>query len=546
MIGASRRMGDLILGLLTIMLFWSFCGPSDKLDAHQTFVVDQIPITLNTVLKKFNLDCQTVTYAVCPACHCTYPPQFLPGSDKAIYPEECNNHPDPDTTCGAKLLKILPQGRIQPIKAFIYPKFEDYVALLLSREDLEEAIDHACDDLMDSINRKESPPAFVTDIFQAEFVRTFKGPEPDKLFVDRPSNEARLLFALNVDYFSAEGQTIRGASASCGIISAACLNLPLDIRYKSENMYVAIIPGPNEPSKTELNHYVRLVVDDFVVSWKRGVRYSRTARYAEGRVAKWALGPAVNDLPAARQFSQCAGHSSHHFCSRCSCYGRGTLHRVDVAHNDWMPKNAEDLRRKAEAWRTAPTHKDQENLFSTNGLRWTELWRLPYWDPAMMLVVDPMHCLLEGLAQHHFRVVLGLSESAAAKPMEDIVLPFQFQFPLPNQEYIDKFLQGRNDAKHISQIHDQLLSPMGKEGDDDDAHFLALQKRLLQKNLGALRFVLDSINIQPPPRQNSKLQCAEALINWVSSRMFWTFNSISYFMLAKAVSPQGPVQCSLS
>jgi hypothetical protein len=164
----------------------------------------------------------------------------------------------------------------------------------------------------------------------------------------------------------------------------------------------------------------------------------------------------------------------------------------------------------------------------------------------MMLVVDPMHCLLEGLAQHHFRVVLGLSESAAAKSMEDMVLPFQFQFSLPNQEYIDKFLQGRNDAKHISQIHDQLLSPMGKEGDDDDANFFALQKRLLQKNLGALRFVLDSINIQPPPRQNSKLQCAEALINWVSSRIFWTFNSISYFMLAKAVSPQSPVQCSLS
>ena len=141
MIGASRRMGDLILGLLTIMLFWSFCGRSEKLDAHQTFIVDQIPITLNTVLKKFNLDCKAVTYAVCPACHCTYPPQLLPGSDKAIYSEECNNHPDPDTTCGAKLLETLPHGRIQPIKTFIYPKFEDYVALLLSREDLEDAID---------------------------------------------------------------------------------------------------------------------------------------------------------------------------------------------------------------------------------------------------------------------------------------------------------------------------------------------------------------------------------------------------------------------
>ena len=140
----------------------------------------------------------------------------------------------------------------------------------------------------------------------------------------------------------------------------------------------------------------------------------------------------------------------------------------------------------------------------------------------MMLVVDPMHCLLEGLAQHHFRVVLGLCESAAAAPksVEDMVPPFQFQFSLPDQEYIDKFLRGKNDVKHISQIHDQLLSPLGEQGDDDNAHFLAWQKRLLQRNLGALRFVLESIDIQPPPRQNSKLLCAEALIHWVSACIF--------------------------
>ncbi|KDR78693.1 hypothetical protein GALMADRAFT_18818, partial [Galerina marginata CBS 339.88] len=186
-----------------------------------------------------------------------------------------------------------------------------------------------------------------------------------------------------------------------------CLNLPLDIRYKPENMYVAIIPGPNEPSKTELNHYIRPVVNSFVASWERGVRFSRTAQHPEGLIATWAMAAAVNDLPAARQFSQCAGHSSHHYCSRCSCYGKDKHHRVDVEHKDWEPKDVDDLRQKAEAWRTAPTRKIQEDLFSKNGLRWTELWRLPYWDPTKMLVVDSMHCLLEGLAQYHFRYVLG-------------------------------------------------------------------------------------------------------------------------------------------
>lgn len=147
-----------------------------------------------------------------------------------------------------------------------------------------------------------------------------------------------------------------------------------------------------------------------------------------------------------------------------------------VAHNDWEPKDAEDFQGKSKAWQTAPTCKDQEIFFSQNGLHWTKLWHLPYWDPPTMLVVDPMHCLLEGLAQYHCCVVLGLSAFAAAKWVKDVAPPFQFQFSLLNQEYIDQFLQGKNDIKHISLIHSLLLSPIG---DNDDTHLLALKKQLL-------------------------------------------------------------------
>jgi len=37
-----------------------------------------------------------------------------------------------------------------------------------------------------------------------------------------------------------------------------CLNLPPELLFKAENMFVAgIIPAPSQPSSTELNHYVR-------------------------------------------------------------------------------------------------------------------------------------------------------------------------------------------------------------------------------------------------------------------------------------------------
>jgi len=61
-----------------------------------------------------------------------------------------------------------------------------------------------------------------------------------------------------------DSNTVCGASASCTIIAGACLNLPPHLRYKPENMSLAgIIPGPDEPHLTELNHHMRPHVCDF-------------------------------------------------------------------------------------------------------------------------------------------------------------------------------------------------------------------------------------------------------------------------------------------
>jgi hypothetical protein len=51
----------------------------------------------------------------------------------------------------------------------------------------------------------------------------------------------------------------------------ACLNLPLEHRYKPENMYLAgVIPGPKQPSLDNLNHYVRPLINDMVDAWDPG------------------------------------------------------------------------------------------------------------------------------------------------------------------------------------------------------------------------------------------------------------------------------------
>jgi hypothetical protein len=95
-------------------------------------------------------------------------------------------------------------------------------------------------------------------------------------------------------------------------------------------MYVAgLVPGPHEPRLTELNHYLKPVIDDLVVSWKRGVSYSRTALHPSGRIIRCAIIAAVMDLVAARKTSQLAPVTSHFYCSVCQCYHQDTLGRTD-------------------------------------------------------------------------------------------------------------------------------------------------------------------------------------------------------------------------
>ena len=138
-----------------------------------------------------------------------------------------------------------------------------------------------------------SPLTFTTDIFEAEFLRSFEGLQDGKLFFDR-GEEGCYGFSLNADFFNIEGMNIRSPSTSCGIISMACLNLPPEIRYKPENMYLAgIIPGPKELQLTELNHYLEPLMDDMSESWEKGIHFSRTAIYPTGHTTHQEMGTSL-------------------------------------------------------------------------------------------------------------------------------------------------------------------------------------------------------------------------------------------------------------
>jgi hypothetical protein len=309
--GVGRRAGDLIMSLIFLILnltMWNQEGTFKPLQSH---IISQIPRSIDDALSRFKLNGHTTTYAVCSACHCTYKPQFKKGSTVVIYPEHCTNKPVPESHgCNEPLLETKIYGgttTVKPIKTFVYHHFPNYLAGIISQH--EGVMDKACDNMMSSLNRPL--PSYAKDIFKASFLRTFQGPKPGTLFVDR-GDEGRYVFSLNIDFFNIEGLHIRGASTSCGIISCACLNLPLAICYKPENMYLAgIIPGPREPHLTDLNHYMRPLMDDMVVSWERGYHFSRTPSCPNGHTNRSAIAAVICDLPAAHKTAQLAPPTSH-------------------------------------------------------------------------------------------------------------------------------------------------------------------------------------------------------------------------------------------
>ncbi len=90
-----------------------------------------------------------------------------------------------------------------------------------------------------------------------------------------------------------------------------CLNLPISLRYVRENIYlVGIIPGPNEPSREQINHFIAPVVDDFVEFWDPGYYLDSTPRYPDGRSVQGAIVPLLSDLRALRQVAGLSSHSS--------------------------------------------------------------------------------------------------------------------------------------------------------------------------------------------------------------------------------------------
>jgi hypothetical protein len=102
------------------------------------------------------------------------------------------------------------------------------------------------------------------DLWDSSVIGELKGPD-EKLFSEGTSGETQLVWSLSVNWFNLYLNKQAGKLASTGSMVMACLNLPPSLRLQEETSYlVRIIPGPKEPRKDQINHFLRPLIDDLL------------------------------------------------------------------------------------------------------------------------------------------------------------------------------------------------------------------------------------------------------------------------------------------
>lgn len=388
----------------------NLAGTRDLLRASKISneIIDSIPLDPGTCSTQFHLDPVTHPYLCCTSCGCLHPysPSDRPSSEEQ--PPRCSFQSTPQSRpCGEPLWKQREIGEnymvYVPIRRYLHQDMKSWVGRLLSRTGMEELLD----------KYPQGPPADpdapVDDIWQSRVLLHLQD-STGRPFFPSQNGEGRLIFGLAVDSFNPFHNKQAKQKVSSTGIWLVLLNLPVHLRYLPENMcLVGVLPGPNKPSLDELNHSLKLVVQDLLQFWE-GVFFTRTPNHPQGRMYQGMLVPLIGDMLGARQVIGIpVAPTAHYFCTFCDL----DFDDIDVLEREeWPAKSLNDIRYFSQLWKDAPSELDRRKIFEAFGLRWTALLDLPYWDPVLYTAIDSMHALDLGLFQHHIRELFGIDLGA--------------------------------------------------------------------------------------------------------------------------------------
>ena len=357
------------------------------------------PFDIRTAIEEFELSPHLIYYACCPKCSALYKYE---GEKVKNSPSVCT-HVFLGETCATSLLKSSQNGKlVTPIHQFAYQSLSSWLARFLSRPGIVNILK----------TKVSKVPDMKSDIWHADAIRSLEGHDGNP-FIECSTGELRLMFNLNIDWFNPYGNKNAGKHYSVGGIYLVCVNLPVELRYRIENVYLAgIIPGPSEPAAdlSELDHFLSPLVDELLHLYYHGLMLAAVTGPLSTLLVRCAILALICDLPGFRKVAGFAGIKSRHMCPFCKL-GKGKDDRRNFNIASWPRRTPEEYLAAAECWRECSSQKARNEEFKKNGIQWSELLRLPYWSPLRHGVVDSMHNLFLGNIQRHCRNIWGMDRS---------------------------------------------------------------------------------------------------------------------------------------
>lgn len=338
------------------------------------------------------------SYVSCTKCHAVHAYE-TEDEKRRIFGRKCTSvEPFPGSVrCNAELFVSNAKKIMKPIRMVYYNSIISTLKTFFMR-------DTFADDLKGWKTRL-TVPGLMSDLYDGRVWNTFKiNPEDNTPFVFL--SDYNLMLTVNVDWF----QLYTNSNYSCGGIYLTVQNLPREIRNLRKNVLLCcVLPGPHEPQTFQMNHYLRLLVDELRLLIP-GVEIK--TKHHGIQTIRAALTMVACDLPAARKVIGMTSHNSTYACSKCDHAFEnvpGHEHNRDFSNgpyaDTWIPRDNATHRRNAQLWLQGSTLSARTAMEKKTGTRWSVLLDLEYFDPTRFVIFDICHNTFMGTALRMMRVI---------------------------------------------------------------------------------------------------------------------------------------------
>lgn len=359
------------------------------------------PVSLFVAYRYLGIERDTfVKYALCPKCLSLYDYDHMlkANPDGSVRVKRCTyvefpDHPQRNRrlSCSSPLVRVVHHSngtkRLYALHCYVRKSLKDALQRILLRKNIHLQLE--------SWRKRNMPVGFYGDVYDG---RVWKH------FVDELLHKKRTLaLMLNFDFF----QPFKHCTDSIGAIYLVLVNLPRKERYKRENVILAGLIPSLESEPNTLNTFLSPLISELQDLWK-GIRMYTSESPSFKVLVRGALICAACDIPAARKVCGFKGHNANHGCSRCFIFFPGPITKKDYSGFDrenWPPRDIDKHRTISKKIKHAKTLQARNDLEVANGMYYSIMSELEYFNPILHTIIDPMHNLFLGTAKKIFKKI---------------------------------------------------------------------------------------------------------------------------------------------